>query len=73
MDPSSASVPVAEQVSVLPTTTAKEGEMVAVVMVGTVFDTLTLVEEIAVKPDESVAVAVHEIEVPTFTSIAATM
>ena len=47
--------------------------MAAVVMVGTVFDTLTLVAEVAVEPDESVAVAVHEIEVPTFTSLAATV
>ena len=47
-EPSSASAPVAEQVSEVPTTTLELGEMLAVVMVGAVLPTETLAEELIV-------------------------
>ena len=72
-DPSSASVPVAEQVRPLPTTTLEEGDMEALEIVGAVFSTLTLAEEVAVELSESVAVAVHVIDEPTSVSDADTV
>ena len=66
MLPSSASAPVAEQPSCVPTTTPEEGEMVVLVMVGAVFSTDTSAEELAVAPLESVAVDVQVMVDPTF-------
>ena len=71
--PSSASDPVAEQVTVLPITTPEEGEMDAVVIVGAVLSTLTLVLVVADEPSESVAEAVHVTLDPTSVSEAVTV
>ena len=73
IDPSSASVPVAVQVRVLPTTTPEEGEMAAVEIVGVVFSTVMLAEESVAEPSESVAVAVHVTLEPTSVSEAETV
>ena len=62
-----------EQVNVLPTTTPEAGEMLGVEMVGVLFSTLALIEEDAVEPSESVALAVHVIVDPTLTSEAETV
>lgn len=67
-DPSSVSLAVVMHVSVLPTTTPDEGEMVGVAMVGAVFSTLTLIDEEAEEPSESVAVAVQVTLEPTSVS-----
>jgi len=72
-DPSSASEPVAEQVRVVPTTIPELGEMLAVVIDGAVFSTVTLVEEVAVAAEVSVAVAVQVTEEPTSVSDALTV
>ena len=45
--PSSASVPVAEQLRLLPTVTLEDGDIDAVVIVGAVLDTLTLAAVLA--------------------------
>jgi len=71
-DPSSASAPEAEQVNVLPVTTPLAGDITAVVMVGAVFSTVTLVEALADVPTESVTVAVQVILSPTSMSEAST-
>ena len=73
IEPSLISDAVAEQFRLLPTTMLVEGLMVAELMVGAVFSTLTLVEELAVAPLESVAVAVQVTLAPTFASDAATV
>ena len=73
MDPSSASEPVAEQVSRLPTTTPEDGLIDAVVMLGAVFSTVTLAVEVAVAPEVSVAVAVQVMLEPTSVSEALTV
>ena len=73
MLPSSASEPVAEQVKLLPTTTPEEGDMTAVVIEGAVFSTVTLAEELAVAPWESVAVEVQVMLEPTSVSEAETV
>ena len=67
-DPSSASEPVAEQLRVFPTTTPDEGDIAAVVIVGAVFSTETSTDELAVEPEESVAVAEQVIVEPTSVS-----
>lgn len=67
-DPSSASEPVAEQLRVFPTTTPDDGEIAAAVMVGAVFSTETSADELAEKPEESVAVAEQVIVDPTSVS-----
>ena len=73
IDPSSASEPVALQLRVLPTTILEEGVIATVPIVGAVFSTSTLAEELAAEPLESVAVAVHVIGSPTSVSVAVTV
>ena len=73
IDPSSESVPDAEHPSVLPTTIPEEGAMMADVIVGAVFSTSTLADEVAAEPLESVAVAVQMIVEPTSVSAAVTV
>ena len=46
-----------------------DGDMVAEVIVGAELKTVTLVELLAIKPEESVAVARQSIVEPTFTSL----
>ena len=53
-----------------PTTTPELGAITAVVMVGAVFSTSTLAEDVAVDPLESVAVAVQVMVEPTLISTA---
>ena len=50
-----------------------DGDIVAAVIVGTELKTVTLVELFAIEPEESVAVAVQLIDVPTFTSLVETV
>ena len=73
MDPSSASDPVAEQVSRDPTTTPEDGDIAALLMVGAVFSTTTLASEVTLAPLESDAVAVQVIIDPTSVSAAVTV
>ena len=71
--PSSASEPVAEQLSCDPTTTLEEGVTEGLVIDGAVFSTSTLAEELVDEPEESVAVAVQVTEDPTLVSLAVTV
>ena len=73
MLPSSTSDPVAEQLRVVPTTTFELGLTVVEVMVGEVLLTVTVVEEVAEPPSESVAVAVQVTMDPTLVSEAVTV
>ena len=57
----------------LPTTTPEDGEIAAAVIVGAVFSTVTLADELTDNPSESVAVAVHVMLEPTSVSEAVTV
>ena len=71
--PSLASDPVAEQVNKESTTTPEDGAIAAAVIVGAVFSTSTLADEVAVELLESVAVAVQVMVDPTLVSEAVTV
>ena len=71
-DPSSTSVPVAEQVSSDPTTIPDVGDMTAVVIVGEVFSTVTVAVALTEEPEESDAEAVQVTDEPTLVSEAVT-
>ena len=73
MEPSSASEPIPEHVTVPPTATPLEGDTDTELMVGTVLSTVTLELDVAVEPAESVAVAVQVTEEPTSVSAAVTV
>ena len=73
MEPSSASELDAAQVKSESTITPEEGEIVADVIVGAVFSTLTKADDVADAPELSVTEAVQRIESETSISLASTV